>query len=103
MSKTHFKFKWFLRGLLFAIAFVALFSFFVMQLWNWLMPVIFGLGNITYFQAAGLLILSKIIFSGFGKRGGHFSHDKKEFFRKKFEEKCRKYHGETGSEKEETV
>lgn len=50
---------------------VALFfvlGFVVMALWNWLMPPIFGLHAITYWQAYGLLILSKILFGGF--RGG---------------------------------
>lgn len=50
-----------------------LFGFIVMQLWNWLMPAIFGLRLITFWQALGLVILSKILFGGFhshaGKRG----------------------------------
>ncbi len=45
-----------------------LLGFVVMALWNWLMPTIFGMHTITYWQAFGLLILSKIIFGGF--RGG---------------------------------
>jgi hypothetical protein len=50
-----------------------LLGFVVMALWNWLMPTIFGMHTITYWQAFGLLILSKIIFGGFrGGRGrGH--------------------------------
>lgn len=88
-----------MRGIIFAVAFIALFSFILMQLWNWLMPEIFGLADITYFQSAGLLVLSKIIFSGFGRRGGPSLHDKKEFLKKRFEEKCRKHKNgeETGS------
>lgn len=50
-------------------AFLALFSFIVMQLWNNLMPEIFHLTTITFWQAMGLLILSKILF-GFSKPGG---------------------------------
>jgi hypothetical protein len=46
------------------------FSYITMELWNWLMPDIFGLKMITYWQALGLLVLGKILFSGFGK-GGH--------------------------------
>ena len=34
----------------------------VMILWNWLMPVIFGLTEITVFQAFGLSILSAFLF-----------------------------------------
>ncbi len=47
------------------------FSYITMQLWNWLMPDIFGLKIITYWQALGLLILGKILFSGFGGKGGN--------------------------------
>jgi len=53
----------------FAIAaFVALVGFVVMGLWNALMPVIFHLGVITFWQAVGLFVLCKVLF-GFG--GGH--------------------------------
>lgn len=37
----------------------------VMYLWNGLMPNLFGLTTITFWQAAGLLLLSKILFGGF--------------------------------------
>ena len=50
-------------------AFLALAGEVIMQLWNWLMPVIFHLGVITFWQALGLFILCKLLF-GFGK-GGH--------------------------------
>jgi hypothetical protein len=33
-----------------------------MWLWNWLMPEIFGLKEITVLQAAGLIMLSGILF-----------------------------------------
>jgi hypothetical protein len=50
---------------------VALFSYIVMLLWNALIPDIFHLGVITFWQAAGLLILSKLLFGfGPGGRGG---------------------------------
>lgn len=34
----------------------------LMLLWNWLMPEIFGLTEITFWQAVGLNILSSILF-----------------------------------------
>lgn len=52
----------------FAVVFLAVFSYFVMWLWNWLMPMLFGLRVITFWQALGILVLSKILFGGF--RGG---------------------------------
>lgn len=48
------------------VAFVAFFGFIFQYLWNWLMPEIFGLITITYWQAIGLIILAKIIFGGIG-------------------------------------
>ncbi len=36
----------------------------VLQLWNWLMPSLFGLHPITFWQAVGLLSLSWILFGG---------------------------------------
>lgn len=39
-------------------------GFVIKSLWNWLMPEIFNLGRITYWQGIGLLILFKILFGG---------------------------------------
>jgi Ca2+/H+ antiporter, TMEM165/GDT1 family len=54
--------------ILIAIIAVAVFGFLVKGLWNWLMPVLFGLHAITFWQAVGLLVLAKLLFGGF--RGG---------------------------------
>ncbi len=51
------------------LLFVSLVPYITMLLWNALMPVIFGLKSISYLQAFGLLILSKILFSGFSHIG----------------------------------
>ena len=42
----------------------------VRLLWNWLTPVLFGWPSITFWQAIGLLALCRILFGGFGLRGG---------------------------------
>jgi len=43
----------------------------VMLLWNWLIPVLFvGVPPIGFWQALGILALSKILFGGF-RGGGH--------------------------------
>ena len=56
----------------FALIFLFVFTFVVMRLWNWLMPALFGWHMITYWQALGILVLSKILFGGFrGGRGHH--------------------------------
>lgn len=47
-----------------SIAVSAIFSVPVMLLWDWLMPTIFGLPEITWLQAWGLLLLCNILFKG---------------------------------------
>jgi hypothetical protein len=59
------------RFILFAIVAALALGFIIMHLWNWLMPPVFGLRLIGYWQALGLLVLSKILFGGF--RGGHWA------------------------------
>jgi hypothetical protein len=44
---------------------VSLMSFVTMSLWNWLMPLLFGLKTIGFLQALGLVVLCKILFGGF--------------------------------------
>lgn len=36
-------------------------AYIIMLLWNWLLPTLFGLITITYWQAFGVLILLNII------------------------------------------
>lgn len=49
---------------------VALFGFVVMSLWNWLVPAVLGGQTITFWQALGMLVLSRILFGGFSRHGG---------------------------------
>ena len=41
----------------------------VRRLWNWLLPSLFGVPEITFWQAWGLLALCRILFGGFGMHG----------------------------------
>jgi hypothetical protein len=69
--------RWVIRGLkIAAIAMLAVtvFGFILMSLWNWLAPAVFGARTITFWQALGILVLSKILFGGFGGRPGHRGH-----------------------------
>jgi hypothetical protein len=70
---------WFLKGFAMVAAFIIIGGFAVMGLWNWLIPSIFGLAAITWIQALGLLVLSKILFGDFfggwsGGCGGNRHH-----------------------------
>src|SRR5215831_12749995 len=59
-----------LKIALFAAVAGTLFSFLVMGLWNVLMPGIFAVRTISFWQALGLLVLCKILFGGFRPYAG---------------------------------
>ncbi len=79
-------------GILLAGLLAFLLGFVVMLLWNWLMPVIFGLPEITYWQGWGLVLLAHILFKAGPHRHNH-DHDDDDHlewkmkFRKKIKEK----------------
>ncbi len=81
---------WVALGLLFILAF----GWITMSLWNWLVPDLFHGPVINFYQALGLLLLSKIIFGFGGKGGGHRGgmHWKQKYYRK--------MHGMTPEERE---
>jgi hypothetical protein len=70
-----------LIGLL-VLAGMALLIWVVMLLWNAILPDVLGVTTITYWQALGIFILSKILFGGF--KGGPSKHKE---FRNKFKNK----------------
>jgi hypothetical protein len=49
--------------------FAFLFGYIIMLLWNWLMPEIFGLGTLTFWQTVGLVLLLKLTLGGWGSGG----------------------------------
>ena len=52
------------------VVFTAIGGGVVMLLWNWLAPTLFGLPEVTFWQAIGLLALCRILFGGLGLGGG---------------------------------
>jgi hypothetical protein len=58
---------------------MALFTLLFQKLWNCVIPDVFKLNTISYWQALGILVISKILFSG--RFGGHNMRGK---FRGKF-------------------
>ncbi len=79
---------WFAFGLPIFLAFLAVGSLAFMLLWNALLPVIFGLKAIGYWQAVGLLLLAKILFGGWGRRPSTF------LSRRRHWEEWKKWHDE---------
>ena len=87
--------KWFLRipGIaVLVLAAVAVLGVIVQHLWNWLIPSIVGGRVITFWQAVGLLVLTKILFGGFrGRNGGHWRHRMAERWEKMSPEEREKF------------
>ncbi|HLX13278.1 MAG TPA: hypothetical protein VKS81_10745 [Bacteroidota bacterium] len=74
-----------LKGILIAAAACVVLGFAVMLLWNALIPDILGAHVITYWQAVGLLVLSHLLFRGWGGWGRNgWRHDR---WKHRFEEK----------------
>lgn len=91
-----------LKIVIIAIAACAIGGYVVMTLWNWLAPEVFGGHLITFWQALGLLVLSRILFGRFGGwhgGRGHWRHrmrdrwekmtpEEREKFRNAMRERC---------------
>jgi hypothetical protein len=85
MEEKHFRFRthmrhsaagiigWVIIGIIGAAAFAFVFGYFVMLLWNWLMPALFGLALINFWKAVGIVFLARMIFGGFGHGHKHRS------------------------------
>lgn len=69
-GNSRFRPLWIVLGIIGFTALLFLFGAVIMWLWNGLMPAIFHLGLITYWQAVGLAILARLLF-GFGHHGPH--------------------------------
>ena len=74
------------------LLFIAIGGEVVLQLWNWLLPPIFGWRQITFWQAVGILALCRILFGGFGghgfSRSKRMTPEERERFRKRMRERC---------------
>jgi hypothetical protein len=77
-----------LKVITFVLLFVAVGGLVVMNLWNWLIPAIFGLKVISFTQALGLLVLSKILFGSFGGGGG-WGGNRMQFWKNKMAERMK--------------
>ena len=75
------------------LLFIAIGGAVVLNLWNWLLPPLFGWRQITFWQALGMLALCRILFGGFGGRGCHRSHSRTPEERERFRQAIRRRFG----------
>lgn len=82
-----------IKGAILMLLFILLSGYVVMYLWNWLMPVLFGVTHlITFWEAIGIIVLTKLLFGGFGGRHRRgtchcYGHQQGGFWGHKWEEK----------------
>ncbi len=99
---------WFLIPVAVVAAALAL-GWAVMFLWNAILPEVVGARPLNFWQAVGLLVLCRLLFGGFGGRGGRpgggprrggwrgrwatMSEEERARFRAEWAERCRKREG----------
>ena len=80
--------RWSLKGLAVlaaVVAVVAALSFVVMLLWNSLVPELFHGPPLQFWQALGLLLLSRILFGGLRRRARWHGHWRQRMWRERWE------------------
>ncbi len=79
---------WILRAIAMAALALLALSLLIMLLWNWLAPGLFNGKPINLWQAAGLLVLAKILFGSFGQRSWSKNYNvSRQAWKIKFEQK----------------
>jgi len=114
MNRT-FWLKKALKFVFFAALFVAVAGFATQSLWNWLVPTLFHGPIISFWQTLGLLLLSRILFGGFGRGQGswaqkrrqwkqhlenkvaHLSPEEREKFRQQMQHRCASWGRRSGA------
>jgi hypothetical protein len=106
------------KGILIAVVAATVFGFAVMLLWNALIPDLFHGPVLTFWEALGLLVLSHILFRGWGRPSFHRTHngwkkrleaklaamtpEEREKFQREWKERCGWYPGMEEHSKEQT-
>lgn len=83
------KIAWVFKIIAFVIVAGVAMGFVMMFLWNWLVPDLFGGPVITFWQALGLLALTKLVLPSFGGKN-HWKQKKEHYWKKRYHEKLSK-------------
>lgn len=81
----HLRFLKYVGFALLGLAFIFLAILVTMSLWNWLIPDLFKVPELTFWQTAGLFLLSKILLTGVAPGGR--SHRPHRYWRHRYQEK----------------
>lgn len=77
--EKRFKAKKLLMIIPLVILGIAVFGLVVMSLWNAILPAVLGVKAISFMQALGILVLSKILFGGFGGGRAGMGHRRQQW------------------------
>jgi hypothetical protein len=86
-------------GVILAAALALLFGLLVMVLWNWIMPEVFGLPPLTYWQSWGIVLLAHILFKAGGHRDHNHRKSRDEEWKERFRDRFKTRFWVGGSEK----
>jgi len=82
------------------VGFIFLAIFVTMSLWNWLIPALFNGPVITFWQTAGLFLLSKILLTGVapGSHSRKYKRDWHHRYNEKYRSCCQEESAEPAGE-----
>jgi hypothetical protein len=94
----NFRFLKYIGFGILGLGFVTLAIFLTMTLWNWLIPVLFHGPALSFWQTAGLFLLSKILLTGIAPHGHHrrYGKDWRSKYNENYRSRC--YHGKAEPE-----
>jgi magnesium-transporting ATPase (P-type) len=102
MRRPFLRIGMILGGIVLAAFLALLFGLLVMLLWNWIMPEVFGLKPLTYWQSWGIVLLAHILFKAGGKADHSYHKARDEEWKDRFRErfKARFWVGKEGDKPE---
>ena len=87
MRRPFLRVSMIIGGVVLAAALALLFGLLVMVLWNWIMPEVFGLSPLTYWQSWGIVLLAHILFKAGGHRDQNHHRSRDEEWKDRFRDR----------------
>jgi len=90
MRRPFLRIGMIIGGIVLAAALALVFGLLVMLLWNWIMPEVFGLNPLTYWQSWGIVLLAHILFKAGGPRDHNHSRSHDDAWKDRFRDRFKK-------------